>query len=255
MQKLSAILITKNEEKNIHRCLSSLDFVDEVIMVDSGSTDQTISIAKQFQNVRIISEKWYGFVKNKNIAINQTQHDWIFWIDADEEVTSDLKEEWDEFAHSKRVSEYAGISIPRKSFFLSHFVKHSGWYPNPIVRFFNKKKAHLKQVELHEGISLDHEERMFRFRSDLLHYSYQNLNQYFYKMNFYGESGAKEVMRRKKKVKFISLIYQPAWTFIRFYFLKKGYLDGKIGFIVCVGSAYSNFIKYCHAYFMSQSDS
>lgn len=247
--ELSAIVITKNEEKNIFDCLNSLSFVSEIILVDSGSTDKTLEIAKTFLNVKIIVTEWFGYVRNKEIAIEHAKHDWIFWIDADEVVTPELRNEWLNFSKSNLHLNYAAADLPRLTFFLGHPVRHSGWYPDKVTRFFNKKKTKFNQTSVHECIILSPSEKKYSFKSDLWHYSYRNLYQYFYKMNQYGKHGGYEVYKRKGQIHFIRLIYQPFWTFFRLYFLKRGFLDGRIGFIVCCGGAFSNFIKYCYAYF------
>ncbi|BBH54443.1 glycosyltransferase family 2 protein [Fluviispira sanaruensis] len=251
-EKLTAIVITKNEEKNIARCLSSLDFVDEIIIVDSGSTDKTIEIAKKFSKVCVIQTKWYGFVENKRIAVEKAEHDWILWVDADEVVPVDLAKEWDERVAEGTFHETAGIDVARKTFFLNHWVKHSGWYPGRVTRFFHKKRAYFNDNILHEGVVAKQGYIVESFKTDLLHYSYTSIYQYFDKMNKYGFAGANEIKRKRKIVFLPQLFLQPMWTFFRFYFLKKGFLDGRIGLIVCIGASFSNFIKYANYFFLKK---
>ncbi len=251
-EKLSAILITKNEEKNIGRCLESLKFTDEVILVDSGSNDKTLEIAKQFKNVKIIQTDWFGFVENKKIALQNTINNWIFWIDADEVAPESLAQEWKTILQNPLFHEIGAMNIARKTFFLGHWVKHSGWYPNRTIRFFNKNCAYLSESVLHESIIVKKGYKTEKLKTNLLHYSYTSLYQYFDKMNQYGISGAKEITRKKKIVFLPQLLLQPIWTFIRFYFLKKGFLDGRIGLIICVGAAFSNFIKYTNYFFLKK---
>lgn len=250
IEKLTAVIITLNEEKNIARCINSLKFVDEIIIVDSGSTDKTVDIANSFSNVTVISTQWFGFVENKQIGIDHASHDWILWIDADEEVPESLANEWITRIHSGTFHETAAIDFPRKTFFLGHWVKHSGWYPGRVIRFFHKRRAYLSQNILHEGVIPKPGYTVEHFKTDLLHYSYTSLYQYFDKMNRYGLAGAKEIMRKKKIAFLPQIILQPLWTFFRFYFLKKGFLDGRIGLIICIGAAFSNFIKYSNYFFM-----
>ncbi len=250
---LSAIIITKNEEVNISRCLQSLTFVDEVVLVDSGSTDKTLELARSFGNVKVIEAPWFGFVRNKEIAVEHASHNWIFWIDADEEVPTALCEEWSRFSISPIIHNVAACDLARKTFFLGSWVKHSGWYPNRTVRFFHKHKACFSQSVLHERVEPKIGYLKHSFESDLFHYSYTTLYQYFDKMNRYGAAGAREVIRRQKKVYLAQLFFQPLWTFFRFYFLKRGFLDGALGLVVCLGAAFSNFIKYTNCYFMQKS--
>jgi (heptosyl)LPS beta-1,4-glucosyltransferase len=251
-EALSVVIITKNEEKNIARCLASLFFADEIIIVDSGSTDKTIEIAKKFANVEVIHAKWNGFVENKKIGINRASHNWILWVDADEEVPKDLAQEWKSRISQEPFHETAAIDIPRKTFFLGHWVRHSGWYPNRITRFFHKNRAYLSDHILHEGVLIKKGYIVENFKTDLLHYSYTSLYQYFDKMNQYGLAGAKEIARKRKLVFLPQIFFQPLWTFFRFYFLKKGFLDGRIGVIICMGAAFSNFIKYANYFFLKK---
>lgn len=251
-EKLTAIVLTFNEEKNIARCLNSLKFVDEIIVVDSGSTDKTLNIINKFEKVITISTTWFGFVENKQIAINHASHDWILWVDADEEVPEALAKEWQERIHAGTFHETAAIDFPRKTFFLGHWVKHSGWYPGRVVRFFHKRRANLSQNILHEGVVPKEGYTIEHFNTDLLHYSYTSMYQYFDKMNRYGLAGAKEVMRKKKIVFLPQIILQPIWTFFKFYILKRGFLDGRIGLIICMGAAFSNFIKYSNYFFLKK---
>lgn len=252
LDKLSAILITKNEEKNICRCLDSLHFVDEVIVVDSGSTDQTCAMARKYPNVVLVETQWFGFVENKKIAIEKTKNDWILWVDADEVVPEELAKEWEKIVSAPLFHETGAIDVARKTFFLDNWVRHSGWYPNRTIRFFHKKRAQLSESILHESIQVKPGYKTDHFNTDLLHYSYTSLYQYFDKMNYYGIAGAKEIIRKKKKAFLPQLILQPIWTFFRFYILKKGFLDGRIGIIVCMGAAFSNFIKYSNYFFLKK---
>jgi len=251
---LTAIVLTKNEEKNIGRCLASLSFVDEIVIIDSGSTDNTLNIVKTFPKVTLVETKWFGFVETKKIGVAKAKHDWILWIDADEEVPAKLAEEWQTRIKTSSFHETGAIDISRKTFFLGHFVKHSGWYPNRVIRFFHKGRAGFNNNILHEGIVVKPGYLTEHFTTDLLHYSYISLYQYFDKMNKYGYDGAREVVRKKKSILLPQLFFQPVWTFFKFYILKRGFLDGRIGFIVCMGAAFSNFIKYSNYFFMKKYD-
>jgi (heptosyl)LPS beta-1,4-glucosyltransferase len=252
IEKLTAVVITKNEEKNIAKCLNSLSFVDEIIVVDSGSTDKTLEIVKTYKDIVLIKTEWFGFVENKRIGINRATHDWILWIDADEEVPKELANEWITRIHQGTFHETGAIDFPRKTFFLGHWVKHSGWYPGKVIRFFHKKRAYLSDNILHEGVIPKTGYVVEHFQTDLLHYSYTSMYQYFDKMNKYGYAGAKEIARKKKIAFFPQILLQPIWTFFKFYILEKGFLDGRIGIIICMGAAFSNFIKYANYFFLKK---
>jgi len=251
-EKLSVIIITKNEEKNIARCLKSVNFADEVILLDSESTDNTRKIAEQFQNVKIYTTQWLGYSETKILALTYTTHNWVLWIDADECVSNGLIKEWFEIASSNKLRNLATISLHRKNFFLGHFVKYSGWNPDLVTRVFHKNRANFNHKYVHEGISRNKNYSTHTFSSNLFHYSYSSLFQYFYKMNLYGIMSAKELKRMEVKVYFSQIFISPFWTFIKFFFLKRGYMDGLIGITICTGAAFSCFIKYTNYFFMKK---
>lgn len=246
---ISVVIITRNEATNIKRCLDSLQWVKEVIIVDSGSTDNTLEIVSTYKNVKVIETDWSGYSENKRKGTKTAVNDWVFWVDADEEVTKELMQE----LASLKVSEgnFYAYDLPRKTFFLNEWVRHTGWYPGRVIRLFNKKYCDFNDNILHESVLVP-EGKTGHLKSDLLHYSYQNLYQYFDKMNYYGKYGAEELLRKGKKFSIWQLLFNPCATFIKFYFFKKGFLDGKKGFIISVGSAFSNFIKYTNFYYLSR---
>ena len=252
IEKLTAVIITKNEEKNIARCLDSLNFVDEIIVVDSGSTDRTKEIVYSYKDVILIETEWYGFVQNKRIGIEKSSNNWILWVDADEVVPEELANEWKTRIHQGTFHETGAIDCPRKTFFLGHWVKHSGWYPNRVIRFFARHRSDLSDNILHESVIPRKGYVVEHFKTDLLHYSYNSLYQYFDKMNKYGYAGAKELIRKKKFILFPHLFFEPIWTFFKFYILKRGFLDGRIGIIICMGAAFSKFIKYANYFFLKK---
>ncbi|MDF2456151.1 MAG: glycosyltransferase family 2 protein [Cytophagaceae bacterium] len=244
--KVSVILITYNEEENISQCLSSVQWADEIIVVDSHSKDNTVKIANTYERCKVISAAWKGFVPAKQLAVENTTNDWVLWIDADERVTPELQEEI--IGGLEMSSSFVAFDIPRKTFFMNQWIKP--WYPGRVTRLFNKQHCTFNNNILHEGLEINEPARLGHFKSDLLHYSYNSLHQYFSKMNMYGKYGAEELVRRKKKFQSWKLLLNPFSTFIQFYFFKKGFLLGKSGFILAVGSAYSNFIKYANFYYL-----
>lgn len=247
---ISAILITKNEEKNIERCLRSLAWADEVVIVDSFSADKTVEIARKFSNVRLISSEWLGFSGTKRLAVQNSRNNWVFWIDADEEAPDELRDEI--FDLVRNSPKFDAFDMPRKTFFLGEWVQHTGWYPGRVCRLFHKERADFNDNILHEGLKLNQPERLGHLRSDLLHFSYTSLRQYFQKMNDYGILGAEELLRRGKTFSVWNLVLNPLTAFFKFYVMNKGFLDGKTGLIISIGSAFSNFIKYTNLYYLSQ---
>jgi len=245
-QKISVILITYNEEDNIDACLSSVQWADEVILVDSYSKDRTVEIARSYSNCKIFSAVWKGFVPAKQLALDHTTHDWVLWIDADERVTKELQHEVMQALRSQL--SYLAYDFPRKTFFMNQWIKP--WYPGRVIRLFHKQHCSFNNNILHEGLEVKTLCKTGHLKSDLLHYSYNSLNQYFSKMNMYGKYGAEELVRKQKKFQSWKLLLNPFSTFVQFYFFKKGFLLGKSGLIIAVGSAYSNFIKYANFYYL-----
>ena len=249
MPNVSVIVITFNEASNIQRCLGSVQWANEVIMVDSYSGDDTVLLADKFSNVKIVQKKWEGYVKSKQHAVAASANDWILWLDADEEVTPELEQEIKAIVKTNNSS--TAFDMPRKTFFMGEWVRHSGWYPGRVVRLFNKQYCKFSENILHERVEVN-PDQLGHLKSDILHYSYTSLYQYFDKMNKYGQYGAEELHRRGKKFQAWKVVINPLFTFIKFYFMNKGFLDGMRGFIISVGSAFSNFIKYVNFYYLQK---
>lgn len=239
MAKVSVIIITYNEEKNIKRCLSSIDWVDEIVVVDSQSTDDTKKIASEFTQ-RIFDVKWEGFGKTKDFAKDEASHQWILSLDADEVVTQDLKEEIQNITKSE--DSLNGYYIPRKSNFLGKWIKHGGWYPDYVLRLFKKDKAKFIDSVVHERAEVNG--RIGYLKNALLHYTDPNFDHYLEKLNRYTSLGAEELFRKGKRAKLFDLILRPLAVFFKMYFVKKGFLDGLSGFILAVSSAFHVFSKY-----------
>ncbi|MDX2190386.1 MAG: glycosyltransferase family 2 protein [Bacteroidota bacterium] len=247
---ISGLIITLNEEKNIVRCLNSLTWLDEIIMVDSGSTDETITLASKFKNVKIHHTKWLGYSGTKQFGLQFTSNKWIFWVDADEVVTEELHLEIMEYFKSVSENIFA-LSLPRKTFFMGEWVRYCGWYPGTVVRIFDKTKCTFNDKALHEGVEVE-SSKVYNLNSDMLHYSYTSVYQYFDKMNAYGKDGALALIQRKKKFSPLMMLVGPFATFFKFYFMKKGYLDGTKGLVISIGSSFSTFIKYVNLYYLTK---
>jgi len=239
MYKISAIIITYNEEEKIKRCLSSIDWVDEVVVVDSQSTDDTKKIASEFTQ-RIFEIKWEGFGKAKDYAKDKASHQWILSVDADEVVTQDLKEEIQKTV--KLEDSLDGYYLPRKSNFLGRWIKHGGWYPDYVLRLFKKNKAKFNHSMVHEKVNVNG--RTGYLKNALLHHTDPNFDHYLEKLNRYSSLGAEELFKKGKRAKFSDIIFRPVAIFFKMYFVKKGFLDGVAGFILATSSAFHVFSKY-----------
>jgi (heptosyl)LPS beta-1,4-glucosyltransferase len=245
---ITAVIITLNEEENLARCLASLDWVNEIVVVDSGSTDATLDIARA-ANARVIPSEWKGYAATKQIGVDAASNDWILWIDSDEVISHELR---DEIKAIDEAALYDAYSFPRKTFFLGTWVRHCGWYPGRIKRLFNRRYVKIGGQIVHEGLEMERPARVGQLRSDLLHYSYTSVGQFFQKMNRYGIEGAQELQRSGRRYNALGLIFNPPAAFLKAYLIKLGFLDGTIGFIISVGSAYATFIKYTNFYFLDR---
>lgn len=240
--KISAIIIAKNEEDNIGRCIDSLrNIIDEiVVVVDNSSCDNTLEIVKS-KNVKYFTTQWLGFSKTKEFAVSKTVNDWIFWIDADEAVTPELGIEINNYKNN--TPDCSAYSIPRRAYFLGKWIKHSGWYPGRVIRLFNKHQCKFSDSEVHEHLLVNG--KTGELEKDLEHYTDPNIHHYFEKFNVYTTLAAKNLAENEKKASLIDILFRPAFLFVKMYILKLGFLDGIHGLILAVFSSCYVFTKYC----------
>ena len=241
--KLSSILIAKDEEKNIARCIESqLNCIDEiVVLVDRKTSDKTFEIVKSYQKVRCELADWLGYAKTKQKALSMTSNDWVLWIDADEVLTPGLSTELKQFKNSN--PNFSAYSIPRMANFLGRWIKHSGWYPGRITRLFNKNSASFSENQVHEELIING--NIGQFKHEFLHYTDPNIKHYFNKFNSYTSLAAEELRINGKRFKLTDILLRPFFIFIKMYFIKLGFLDGIQGFMLAVFSSAYVFTKYC----------
>lgn len=249
MSKLSAIVITYNEENNIKDCLETIKWADEIIVVDSNSSDKTVEIAKQFTK-NILNTENNSFSFKRNMALDAAKSEWILWIDADERVTDSLKEEIKNIINGAK-PEFNAYKISRKSFFINKFIKHCGWFPDYGLRLF-RKSANIRfdDARVHEKVV--YEGKTGRLKSPLLHYTDLTFEHYINKMNSYTTSSAMDLFDSGRKASLTDIIFRPFFTFIKMYFLKLGVLDGYTGLVLCTLSCVHVFVKYSKLYFLTQ---
>lgn len=240
--KLSAIIIAKNEEKNLQLCLESMTKVidDVVVLIDSSTTDNSFNVASSFPNVNCEIVKWQGFAKTKSYAVSKTKYDWIFWADADEELTDELVEELLRFKSAE--PQFDCYDVARRAFFIGKWIKHSGWYPARIKRLFNKQKAYFDTKEVHEGLIVNG--GIGHLKNDLNHYTDPNIEHYFEKYNLYTSLAAKDLVRKGKIASKVDLLLRPVFIFLKMYIFRLGFLDGLHGFILALFSSSYVFTKY-----------
>ncbi|MDR3330871.1 MAG: glycosyltransferase family 2 protein [Endomicrobium sp.] len=241
MIKVSAYILTKNEEFNIKECIKSINWVDEIVIIDDFSTDGTLKIVKKM-DCRIIQNKFEYFSKQRNFALSQCSHEWVICLDADERVSVQLRLEIEHELQSFPKSNY--YVAPRKSKFINKWVLHSGWYPDfrhPI--FFNKNKMKYKDQFVHERI--DYKGKKMHFTGDIIHYPYYSIKHFVRKSDFYTELSSKEMFQKGKKFTIANLFVDPFVMFIKMFFVKKGFLDGLTGLILALlYSSFYTLMKY-----------
>ncbi|MES2307579.1 MAG: glycosyltransferase family 2 protein [Verrucomicrobiota bacterium] len=238
--KISACIITHNEEENLPRCLRSIQsLVDEVIVVDSGSTDQTASIASAF-NARFIPHKWEGYVKQKNFAISQASHPWILSIDADEEISPALLENL--LKLKQRTAHPSGYEISRIVEYLGVKIFHGDWFPDRLVRLFQKEKAHFAGGEVHERLEIDGP--IEKIEGYLWHYTYRDREDRLHRIYKYASLWAKSAIQRGKTATPLSPLLHAGWRLFRGFILKRGFLNGALGWEIAWGNATEVFWKY-----------
>ncbi|KAF0152977.1 MAG: glycosyl transferase family 2 [Ignavibacteria bacterium] len=240
--KLSAIIIAKNEEKNLEVCLKSMIevFDDIVVIVDSSTTDNTLTVASKYQIVNCEVRQWQGYALAKSYAVSKTKHDWVFWIDADEELTKELADELIQLKQSS--PRYNCYNVARRAYFLGKWIKHSGWYPARVKRFFNKNYILFDDKQVHEGLIVNGEIGSLKY--DLNHYTDPSIEHYFIKFNLYTSLAAKELFSKKRKAKLSDILFRPLFLFLKMYIFKRGFLDGLHGFILAIFSSVYVFAKY-----------
>lgn len=241
--KLSSIIIAKDEEKNIGRCIQSqVNCIDEiVVLIDELSKDSTLEIVKSFPSVKYEVVKWKGFSATKKYAVTLTSNEWILWIDADEALTAGLVEELKSF--KKDTPQFCAYSFPRKANFLGRWIMHSGWYPAKVTRLFNKNRATFSESDVHEHLVVAG--KTGNFNNDIEHYTDPDIKHYFEKFNKYTTLAAEELDRKGKTFKVSDIVIRPAVIFLKMFFIKKGFLDGIQGFILAMFSSTYVFTKYC----------
>jgi (heptosyl)LPS beta-1,4-glucosyltransferase len=244
-ETITGIVMTFNEEHNIGACLDSLTWVDELIVADTGSTDRTVEHARPYTE-KILDLPWQGYGPTRNLAMKEASGDWILFVDADERITGELRDEilnilssWD--------YRYAAYRISRKSNFVGRWIKGCGWYPGYVVRLSRRGEGTYTDATVHE--SLEVKGSIGTIKADILHFTDPDLEYYFKKFNLYTTLAADDMVRDGRKPRLHYLFIRPLAAFIKMYILKRGYRDGFEGFILCVFSSFYVFTKYAKAMF------
>jgi glycosyltransferase involved in cell wall biosynthesis len=240
--KISAVIITYNEERNIGRCLESLSGIaDEIVVVDSFSTDKTREICSRYQ-IKFILHKFEGYVEQKNWAITQAQYEHVLSLDADEVLSDALKESIIKIKENELA---IGYTMNRLTCYCGNWIRHCGWYPDVKLRIFDRRKGSWIGSNPHDHYEITGgSEGIIRLKGDILHYSYYSLSQHLQQVDKFTSIASESAFRKGKTVTVAGITVRTWWTFFRGYFLNLGILDGYAGFLVCRISAFATFMKY-----------
>lgn len=239
-QQISACVTTLNEERNVRRCLESLRWCDEIVVVDSFSTDRTVELCRAFTD-RVYQHEWLGYIGQKNLIRKMANHPWILFVDADEEVSPELRAEIErELAdHDGTV---AGYRFPRMVNYIGRWIKHGEWYPDIKLRLFLKDRGRSGGQEPHDQVFVNGQVKTLK--GHLWHYTYDDLHDHLETMNRFSSITAQEKFRTGSRFRWVDFLLRPPFRFLKAYVLRRGYLDGRRGFLIALVSAFGVCMKY-----------
>lgn len=247
--QISAVIIAKNEEKKLPRLLKSLGWVDEILVADTGSQDNTKSVAAQL-GAKVIELSWQGFGVTKQRAVEAASSDWIFSLDADEEVSPELQERLGELKKSLKPG--TAYKIRRISWYLGKKIKWCGWQKDQPLRLFYREEAGFNSKLVHEGVKT--KAQVVLINEPIYHYTYPQLQDHWQKINIYTSLNVEEKFKPSHRYSIAGALFQGFWKFIQMYFVRQGFRDGKAGFLLCYNSAIGQYIKYLKLWEKQQND-
>jgi glycosyltransferase involved in cell wall biosynthesis len=243
MPELSVVIITLNEERNIERCITSVQsFADEIVIVDSLSTDRTCLIAKRM-GARIIEQAFLGHIEQKNFAITQASFPIILSLDADEEVSPELAAN---ILNIKETWPADGFTMNRLTNYCGQWIRHSGWYPDSKLRLFDSRKGKWAGMNPHDKYTMTNDSRILHLEGDLFHYSYYTIAEHIKQSEKFSLIAAQAMFKAGRKPRLRKILLNPCFKFFRNYILKGGFRDGFYGFVICRITAFETFMKYLH---------
>lgn len=245
--KLSVTLITYNEEQNLARALESVTFADEVVIVDSFSTDKTKSIAKKYGAI-VVDSEFLGYGQQKNLAESYATGDWILSLDADEEVSPELKNSIQNIISKEDNQTFDVYELNRRTSYCGQWIYHGGWYPDILARLYKKGKARWTEPQVHELLIPTRHNSIGKLKGHLNHYSFPTIASQVATNIKYAKLGAKALVQEKKSISLLRVLIKPIGKFFECYLLKGGLLDGRAGLFIAINAAYSIFLKYLFAY-------
>jgi glycosyltransferase involved in cell wall biosynthesis len=236
---LSVTVIALNQEANIGDCLKSVSFADDIVVVDTGSTDRTVEVARAYTD-RVLTTSWQGFGRTKNFALDQARGEWVFSLDTDERVPPALKDEIQTVV--KANGPLAGYRVPRKNYFCGRWIRHLGWYPDYTLRLFRRDQGRFRDREVHEEVLVAGP--VGNLKTPLEHYSYRSVSEYVTRMDRYARLAAVELAKRGRRPFPGELVFRPFFTFLHLYVIRQGFLEGTTGYALAILMSTYNFLKY-----------
>ncbi|EOW9199393.1 glycosyltransferase family 2 protein [Vibrio cholerae] len=240
---LAVALIVKNEARHLDKCLQTVhDWVDEIVVLDSGSHDETEQVARRYTEKFYVNAKWPGFGPQRQLAQSYVQSDYVLWLDADERVTPELKQSiLQAVAANKPDTLY---QFARLSWVFGRFIRHSGWYPDRVLRLYPTQLTRYNDSLVHEKVHVEPSMKVETLAGDAIHYTYNDVHHYLVKSAGYAKAWADQRQAKGKKASLSQGIVHAVGCFLKMYLLKRGFLDGKQGFLIALLSAHSTFVKY-----------
>ena len=248
MQRVSATIITLNEAAHIGAAIDSVRWADEIVVVDSGSTDGTVDIARS-KGATVVCRSWPGYVEQKNYAASLAANDWIFSLDADERVTPALAGEIRAVLSSEPA--YRGFRIPRVSFYLGQWIRTTDFYPDYQVRLYDRRAARWQGLYVHESVSVDGGPG--QLAGEIEHYSFRDLNDHLERIHLYSTLSARQMLEKGRRSGPLRLLIHPPAAFLRNYILRRGFTDGTAGLLLSLVNSYSVFLKFAKLWELSRN--
>lgn len=239
--KISAVIITYNEEKNLARCLSSIkELADEILVLDSFSKDKTQEIALEF-GAKFEQHAFDGHIEQKNRAMHLAKYEYVLSLDADEALSDKLQKH---IQNIKKSAPKDAYRFNRKTYYIDRWINHSGWYPDAKIRLWNRKKGQWGGTNPHDSVIMNQGSVIEKINADILHYSYYSIQEHFEQNAYFSNIAAEAMFEKGKKSSIFKALIKSNWIFIRNYFFRLGFLDGKYGYIICKMSARGTWAKY-----------
>ncbi|WED23257.1 glycosyltransferase family 2 protein [Vibrio sp. JC009] len=250
---LAVALIVKNESQHLKACLETVKgWVDEIVILDSGSTDDTEVIARQYTDKFFVNEQWPGFGPQRRLAQSHIESDYVLWLDADERVTPELKESILKAVEANKPNTL--YRFARLSWVFGRYIRHCGWYPDRVLRLYPTKLTQYNDALVHEKVEVSSDMQVENLSGDAIHYTYNDMNHYLVKSAGYAKAWAEQREKKGKKSSISQGIIHAITCFLKMYVLKAGFLDGKQGFLLSLLSAHSTFVKYADLWIRTSTE-